>query len=387
MTAGRAGLERIGDVVVHAGRQLVAGRHHQVEANAPVVVEHRREERPGMGQKCHAARHQVERLVEAGHSQLAIQIHKAHPVAAADGDPRLGGEVRPAGSSAVVHRGPDRSTTRRWRPIGPGWRWPPASTVSSWSLETASTARSTGPAAASESKHSMPSTSSYRGLTGTIRPWNSASCQLAHRLVADRTGSLAGADRLRPIGLRASATDRLSTIVSRVRRWHPAGSPGSGRPQRHLATDRPDGTSPPTTHYPSALCPGPASLKNVAARFSRPPPESSPSGACARRGFPTWPARIGASPALILYYFPSKDALLAEALAFRDQLFFDGVEQGMEEGAGAAARLGQLIEASCPPSEPLDRPDNEWLLWLDVWTRSRHDRRAVGRAGPTRRPR
>ena len=84
-------------------------------------------------------------------------------------------------------------------------------------------------------------------------------------------------------------------------------------------------------------------------------------------------ARIGASPALILYYFPSKDALLAEALAFRDQLFFDGVEQGMEEGAGAAARLGQLIEASCPPSEPLDRPDNEWLLWLDVWTRSRHD--------------
>ena len=84
-------------------------------------------------------------------------------------------------------------------------------------------------------------------------------------------------------------------------------------------------------------------------------------------------ARIGASPALILYYFPSKDSLLAEALGFRDQQFFDGVERGMEGGAGAAARLGQLIEASCPPSEPLDRPDNEWLLWLDVWTRSRHD--------------
>lgn len=84
-------------------------------------------------------------------------------------------------------------------------------------------------------------------------------------------------------------------------------------------------------------------------------------------------ARIGTSPALILYYFPSKDALLAEALAFRDQQFFDGIERGMEEGAGAAARLVQLIEASCPPSEPMDRPDNEWLLWLDVWTRSRQD--------------
>jgi AcrR family transcriptional regulator len=85
-------------------------------------------------------------------------------------------------------------------------------------------------------------------------------------------------------------------------------------------------------------------------------------------------ARIGMSPALILYYFPSKDALLADALAYRDQQFFESVAQGVEEGADAAAsRLRRLIEASCPPSEFVERTDSEWLLWLDVWTRSRHD--------------
>lgn len=84
-------------------------------------------------------------------------------------------------------------------------------------------------------------------------------------------------------------------------------------------------------------------------------------------------ARIGTSPALILYYFPSKDALLAEALAYRDQQFFEGVAQGVEDDARAGSRLRQLIEASCPPTESVERTDSEWLLWLDVWTRSRHD--------------
>lgn len=82
--------------------------------------------------------------------------------------------------------------------------------------------------------------------------------------------------------------------------------------------------------------------------------------------------RIGTSPGLILYYFPSKDSLLAEALAYRDQQFFRSVEAEVSDGATAGDRLDQLIVASCPPSEPLDA-DSEWLLWLDVWTRSRHD--------------
>lgn len=82
--------------------------------------------------------------------------------------------------------------------------------------------------------------------------------------------------------------------------------------------------------------------------------------------------RIGTSPALILYYFPGKDVLLAEALAYRDQQFLDGVASEVTDTDTAAERLRSLIEASCPPDEPLEK-DSEWLLWLDVWTRSRHD--------------
>jgi AcrR family transcriptional regulator len=84
--------------------------------------------------------------------------------------------------------------------------------------------------------------------------------------------------------------------------------------------------------------------------------------------------RIGLSPALILYYFPSKDVLLAQALARRDRQFFDLVEANMSGSADPVQQLGRLIEACCPPSEDLDRDDNEWQLWLETWARSRHDR-------------
>jgi AcrR family transcriptional regulator len=83
--------------------------------------------------------------------------------------------------------------------------------------------------------------------------------------------------------------------------------------------------------------------------------------------------RIGLSPALILYYFPSKDALLAQALAYRDRQFFDLVEAHMAGSTDPVEQLGRLISACCPPTEDLDRNDNEWQLWLETWARSRHD--------------
>jgi AcrR family transcriptional regulator len=84
-------------------------------------------------------------------------------------------------------------------------------------------------------------------------------------------------------------------------------------------------------------------------------------------------ARIGSSPALILYYFPTKDTLLIEALAHRDKEFFDHVAGAAAPGAGAVERLEVFIDACVPPSESLDRNDNEWQLWLETWSRSRHD--------------
>ena len=82
---------------------------------------------------------------------------------------------------------------------------------------------------------------------------------------------------------------------------------------------------------------------------------------------------IGASPALILYYFPSKAALLTEALVYQDQVFHEAVKGELESAASAAAKLSILIEASCPKTSRHSGEPDGWLLWPAAWEMSRHD--------------
>lgn len=81
--------------------------------------------------------------------------------------------------------------------------------------------------------------------------------------------------------------------------------------------------------------------------------------------------RIGTSPGLVLYYFASKDELLGEALAYTDQLFYD--EVASREKDDPRLQLRDLIESSCSAS-PLSGGMEMWALWLDMWTRARHDK-------------
>jgi AcrR family transcriptional regulator len=82
---------------------------------------------------------------------------------------------------------------------------------------------------------------------------------------------------------------------------------------------------------------------------------------------------IGASPALILYYFPSKAALLTEALIYQDQVFHETVHSALDAAGSATERLEVLIEASCPrPTRSNGEPDG-WVLWPAAWEMSRHD--------------
>ncbi|HJR91199.1 MAG TPA: TetR family transcriptional regulator C-terminal domain-containing protein [Acidimicrobiia bacterium] len=83
--------------------------------------------------------------------------------------------------------------------------------------------------------------------------------------------------------------------------------------------------------------------------------------------------RIGVSPALILYYFESKDVLLGEALAHKDRQFFESVTAAMAEAESPGRRLATLIEASCPTRTAGLGVDDEYVLWIEVWSRSRHD--------------
>jgi AcrR family transcriptional regulator len=82
----------------------------------------------------------------------------------------------------------------------------------------------------------------------------------------------------------------------------------------------------------------------------------------------------GTSPALVLYYFGSKDRLLAEALAFAEERFYSHVFRELAEFASARDQLVRLVELSCPgdrrsATEPLDG----WVLWIEIWARAPRD--------------
>jgi len=94
--------------------------------------------------------------------------------------------------------------------------------------------------------------------------------------------------------------------------------------------------------------------------------------------------QAGTSPALVIYYFGTKDALLAEALAFAEDRFYAHTADAVAGMASARDRLVELVRCSCSVGEAADDFD-EWVLWLDLWARAAHkpdvarDRQAMDR--------
>ena len=79
------------------------------------------------------------------------------------------------------------------------------------------------------------------------------------------------------------------------------------------------------------------------------------------------------STGLILYYFESKDQLLAEALTHAEDQFYLQIFHDISTIDDPRQQLGQLIASSCP--NPVDHGgvDADWTLWLELWARSLHD--------------
>jgi AcrR family transcriptional regulator len=84
-------------------------------------------------------------------------------------------------------------------------------------------------------------------------------------------------------------------------------------------------------------------------------------------------AQLGMSPALVLYYFESKERLLLEALIARNRLFLDSLRERLASCTSAAESLRCLIESSSPRDGGDDRNQDEWVLWPAMWERARHD--------------
>ena len=76
--------------------------------------------------------------------------------------------------------------------------------------------------------------------------------------------------------------------------------------------------------------------------------------------------RIGISPALVIYYFKTKDQLLTDAIRYLDNLWYADGQRRMATLPTAAARLEEIVAMSCLPEEDTE-PRSSWTLWLDFW--------------------
>jgi len=71
--------------------------------------------------------------------------------------------------------------------------------------------------------------------------------------------------------------------------------------------------------------------------------------------------RSGVSPPAVLYWFDSKEELLAEALLADDERFYADLAKRLETATGARERLELLIEVVAE-----DAPN--FALWMELWT-------------------
>jgi AcrR family transcriptional regulator len=83
--------------------------------------------------------------------------------------------------------------------------------------------------------------------------------------------------------------------------------------------------------------------------------------------------QAGVSPGLILYYFESKDRLLAEALTFANDQFYLRTSREIRRLPSAKDQFRRLIDLSVPGFLPEFGRLDEWALWIEVWVRALRD--------------
>jgi AcrR family transcriptional regulator len=79
--------------------------------------------------------------------------------------------------------------------------------------------------------------------------------------------------------------------------------------------------------------------------------------------------RAGTSPALVIYYFKTKDQLLTEAMRFSEDTWYESGTSRMAGIGSAAGRLEELVAMSCLPESDTE-PHDSWLVWLDLWAQA-----------------
>ncbi len=79
--------------------------------------------------------------------------------------------------------------------------------------------------------------------------------------------------------------------------------------------------------------------------------------------------RAGTSPALVIYYFKTKDQLLTEAIRFSEDTWYEAGTRRMEQIPTAAGKLEEIVAMCCLPEADTE-PETSWVLWLDLWSQA-----------------
>jgi AcrR family transcriptional regulator len=79
--------------------------------------------------------------------------------------------------------------------------------------------------------------------------------------------------------------------------------------------------------------------------------------------------RAGSSPALVIYYFKTRDQLLTEALRYSEDAWYASGTGRMAEIPTCAGKLEEIVAMTCLPEEDADAAGS-WLVWLDLWAQS-----------------
>ena len=92
--------------------------------------------------------------------------------------------------------------------------------------------------------------------------------------------------------------------------------------------------------------------------------------------------RVGISPALVVYYFQTKEALLIAALRESESGFYAAAEDLLRSQTSVRKRIATLVELTFT-EESQGEVKGQWGLWFDLWNEAfRHpevaaDRRAL----------
>jgi len=87
--------------------------------------------------------------------------------------------------------------------------------------------------------------------------------------------------------------------------------------------------------------------------------------------------RAGTSPALVIYYFKTKDQLLTEAMRFSEDTWYEAGMRRMAEIPTAAGKLEELVAMCCLPEADVE-PETSWVLWLDMWSQAARSPEVAG---------